>query len=689
MNCFLYLPNIAKKYSMKKILFLFITLFIGNQLLAQSTEDYTVELSAVTQTIPTPKITLNWKRIISETPKYHIYKKSKTATTWGTQIAVLNATDSSFVDSLVIIDSAYEYQVFAMDTPSVTNWSASGYIYAGIKNPAIHNRGAIIVLVDSTFIDSCTANITKLMNDLSGDGWQVYRHNLSRNLADTSIKNLIVHDHTIDASINSLLILGHLAVPYSGDLNPDGHPNHLGAWPADLYYGCLTGWTDTYILDTGAGYIANRNMPGDGKWDQTIIPSFTVLQIGRIDVSNMPSFGRTEVQMMNTYLQKDHTYKMDSLNVHHRALISDNFGAFGGEAFAANGWRNFAPLVSKDSVQSIPFIASLADSSFQWAYGCGGGSFNSAGGIGATTDFAANAENGIFTMLFGSYFGDWNVQDNFLRAPLCANPPALTNCWAGRPNWYFHHMALGESIGYSTKLTQNNNAMLYSRFDTASGYAFASGYGAAFVHVALMGDPSLRTDYIKQASNLTITHGLHNGASLTWAASPDIAVIGYYVYRADSIYGYYKRLSNMLSVTNFHDTVGTNGLKYYMVRPVKLQSTPSGNYYNLGIGITDTATISFPHVYVTNITNVQNELSINVFPNPAKNLLQLSISSSNECTAIICIVNSIGETYYPTSKQLKSGINQYSLNISSIASGMYQVVVSTGTKKIVSKWIKE
>ena len=150
---------------MKKLYFLLITLILGNQLLAQSTEDYTVELSAVTQTIPTPKITLNWKRITSETPKYHIYKKSKTATSWGTQIAVLNATDSTFVDSLVIIDSAYEYQVFAMDTPAVTNWSASGYIYAGIKNPAIHNRGAIIVLVDSTFIDSCSANITKLMND--------------------------------------------------------------------------------------------------------------------------------------------------------------------------------------------------------------------------------------------------------------------------------------------------------------------------------------------------------------------------------------------------------------------------------------------------------------------------------------------------------------------------------------------
>ena len=352
------------------------------------------------------------------------------------------------------------------------------------------------------------------------------------------------------------------------------------------YYSCvggIGGWTDTGT-DILGSYTANQNSPGDGKWAPILIPSPAMLQLGRVDFYNMPSFSATEVQMMNNYLARDQKYKMDSLNIIHRSLISDNFGYFGGEAFAANGWRNFPPLVGRDSVEVIPFISSLATSSYQWAYGCGGGSFTSAGGIGATTDFAANPVNGIFVMLFGSYFGDWNVQDDFLRAPLCASTPALTNCWAGRPNWFFHHMALGENIGYSALLAQNN-AGLYQ----------PTGYGNQFIHVALMGDLSLRTDYINPISNLVVTAPLTGGALLTWVLSPDPAVIGYYVYRADSVYGYYQRLNTTMltsTTTTYHDLTSTAGLKYYMVRPVKLQSTPSGGYYNLGIGITDTVTIA-------------------------------------------------------------------------------------------------
>ena len=64
----------------------------------------------------------------------------------------------------------------------------------------------------------------------------------------------------------------------------------------------------------------------------------------------------------------------------------------------------------------------------------------------------------VFTMLFGSYFGDWNYQNAFLRMPLTQGN-TLTNAWAARPNWHFYHMAMGENIGYSTKLTQNTSSL--------------------------------------------------------------------------------------------------------------------------------------------------------------------------------------------------------------------------------------
>ncbi len=578
---------------------------------AQSVEDFAVEITATTQVSP-PQITLHWKRI-SDTTYYTLFRKEKSALAWDIPFLSLSTTDSTFTDTTVVADSNYEYQIVADHYHDTTYWQGTGYILAGIHSPALHDKGALILLVDSTLSDSCSAAIHTLMKDISCDGWQVIRHDVPRTMHDTGVKALIVADYARYPNVTAVQIVGHIAVPYSGDLNPDGHPDHLGAWPADIYYANLTdAFTDYTVSDTLSSYPANRNRIGDGKWDKTTLNHFSELQVARVDLNNMPAFAHSEAQLTNNYLARDHSYKMDSLNIRHRALINDNFGVFATyyaslwyyEAFASCGWRNFAPLVSRDSIAQLPFISSLNTGSYQWAYGCGGGNFQGASGIGNTDSFATNNVNGIFTMLFGSYFGDWNVQNNFLRAPLCSNVPALTNCWAGRPYWFFHHMALGENIGYSARLSQNNDGTLYGP---------ANIYGIqAYVHEALMGDLSLRSDYIKRASALSISTASHRGANLTWTSSPDAGVTGYYIYRSDSGEFFKYNLLNRTPVTgtSFFDTTGITGLKYYMVRPVKLQVTPSGGYYNLGIGITDSATVYFPAmVFVTGVDTICTGIS--------------------------------------------------------------------------------
>jgi hypothetical protein len=642
---------------------------------AQTAEDVAVELSATVQVSPA-KITLRWKPITAYTPTYSIFKKAKTAVSWGAAITTLTATDSTYVDNAVVADSGYEYQVLAL----AGLLKASGYIYAGIRNPAIHSRGTLVLIVDNTFTLSCKNEISTLMNDLSGDGWQIVRHDFARSATDATIKAAIVADNANYANVKAVLLLGHVAVPYSGDLNPDGHPDHLGAWPADVYYGALSGsWTDVTVNDVTAGYAANRNIPGDGKWDQTGIPSTATLQVSRVDFYDMPAFTATEDQMMKSYLVKDHVYKMDSLAMRHRGIIADNFGYFSGEAFAANGWRNFAPIISRDSVMMVGssmIIPALADSSFQWAYGCGGGTFTSAGGVGATSDFAANPVNGIFTMIFGSYLGDWNVTNNFLRAPLCSPTPALTSCWAGRPNWFLHHMALGENIGYGTLLTQNNISL----------YSTPSNNGANGVHTALMGDLSLRTDYIKPVINLVVTTAAHDGATLNWTASPDPGVIGYYVYRADSAYGYFRRLNtSMVTATTYHDFTGTDGMKYYQVRPVKLQSTPSGTYYNLGVGLTDSLTVTFGPLGVASVTP---SVQVSLFPNPAQGDLNVTVETDVACIASMYFTNEAGQLFSKTTKQLNAGNNRYTVSIADLAPGIYFLMVNTGTATTVQKWVK-
>ena len=118
-----------------------------------------------------------------------------------------------------------------------------------------------------TFSDSLATEIAKLRKDFICDGWLVLQHNVSRTDSVTHIKSLILADYHAD-SINTkaVFLLGHVPVPYSGDINPDGHPDHLGAWPADVYYADMIGnWTDNTINDTLAGRPQNQNRIGDGE----------------------------------------------------------------------------------------------------------------------------------------------------------------------------------------------------------------------------------------------------------------------------------------------------------------------------------------------------------------------------------------------------------------------------------------
>jgi hypothetical protein len=235
-------------------------------------------------------------------------------------------------------------------------------------------------------------------------------------------------------------------------------------------------------------------------------------------------------------------------------------------------------------------------------------------------------------------------------------------------------MALGEHMGYSSMLSQNNEG-LYS----------PTNFGARWVHVALMGDLSLRTDYIKRASNINVVSADSSGATITWTASPDAAVMGYYVYRADSMWGHYSRVSPMVTTTTYTDTVGVSGKKFYMVRPVKLQSTPSGNYYNLGLGVVDSATVYYPASVAYASVKVSK---LSLYPNPATDRMTLEVMAQESGTGLMYIVNSSGQNMYPVSKDLKTGLNTFYLDVSSLPVGMYTVCVRTESGVVAEKFVK-
>jgi hypothetical protein len=179
----------------------------------------------------------------------------------------------------------------------------------------------------------------------------------------------------------------------------------------------------------------------------------------------------------------------------------------------------------------------------------------------------------VFVMLFGSWFGNWDGTDNFMRAFLATPSLGLACCMAGEPHWFVHHMGLGETIGYGTRLSMNNSTLYQSQ----------TNLFPRAIYVALMGDPTLRMDPVSPPGSPNLLKSV-GGVTLTWQASTD-EVSGYYVYRSASPGGPFARLTgSLVAGTTFTDTAVAPGTYTYMVRAVTLQTTPSGSYYNASQG---------------------------------------------------------------------------------------------------------
>ncbi len=470
-----------------------------------------------------------------------------------------------------------------------------GYILAGANMAALENRGSLLLVVDDEYNQPLADEIAQLELDLWGDGWKVHKISVNRNDAVTAVKSLIVNKFQEIADLRMVYLLGHVPVPYSGSFYADGHiESHWGAWPADVFYGEMDGvWTDATVNNTTALDARNHNVSGDGKFDQSNIPSKVELAVGRVDLVNMPSFGLNDEELTRRYLQKAHAFKTGQFDVPRRALVDDNLGVALG-APASSGWRNFAPMFTADSVKALDYFSTMENEAYLWAFGGGSGTPTSANGIGSTQDFATYSLRNIFTMLCGSHFGDWDTPDNFLRAPLASPGWTLTSCWAGNPPFTLHRMAMGEPIGQSLVRTQNATEGDYYP-------------GPQLVHTSLMGDPSLRLHPIKPVENLTATETL-TGVEIAWTAPVGETVSGYNIYRAENSLGSFQKInSDLVSATNYLDPALPSDSAIYMVRAVKLETSGSGSYWNMSLGTTAWS-IGDPCVGL----NVETELSINL-----------------------------------------------------------------------------
>ncbi len=475
---------------------------------------------------------------------------------WTTLAKVLPSGE--FRDPGMARGALYEYAVLR-DAPV----PASRFFCAGHEVPLVDRRGTVVLLIEQSQAAPLEAEVRRLIMDLVGDGWQVVSHQVAAEQSPLEVKQLIAAQPA-----QAVLLLGHVPVPYSGDFRPDGHEDHIGAWPADVYYGALDGeWTDATVTSTNAKSAERQhNVPGDGKFDQSEIPGRVGLAVGRVDFHDLPAFSADETTLLRDYLDRNNAYRQGRLAVESRGWVQDNFAGHP-ERFAYSGWQNLTTLLGPENVVTREW-PNIEPTRSLWFYGCGPGGWQSMAGFGTTAQLATTPLNAVFTLMFGSYFADWDTSNNLMRAALAGDGGALTCGWAGRPHWYLHPMGIGATIGDCLRLTQNN---------PADGYQPVGGFPRS-VHIALLGDPTLRMHRVLPPADLRVA-----GQSLKWRASPQPKV-SYHVYRAATEFGPYERLTPMtIEDCEFTDRNGQPG-QFYMVRAVALQATPTGSYYNASQG---------------------------------------------------------------------------------------------------------
>jgi len=663
---------------------------------AQKVVDYAVRVSATVQKSPA-SITLHWPKDSSAVTGFTIYRKLKTDPTFKTLIKTLTATDTTYTDNSVTAGTYYEYEI--IKTVKASGYYGFGYIASGIEVPATEARGKLILLYDKTFVPTLSAEIARLVLDMTEDGWTVISHAVNISDSVTGIQSIIQADYNADQNnVKAVFLLGHIPVPYSGGnlnygLNPiDGHvPQHEGAWPADIYYADMAGnWSDITVTDTLGEYKAQHNIPGDGKFDQDVIPVSMTLEVGRVDMFDMPSFAPlTETDLIKRYLDKDHNWRMGKVTMQQRGFVKDYFGTEGSgtsaEAFAAAGYKNFAPLFGlKNVIDTGTWETVLSKNSFLWSYGCGPGSITNAAGLSSTSNFAKDSLQTVFITLFGSWFGDWNTTDNYLRAALASKGPILTDAWSGRPQWQFHHMAMGDNIGYSALINFNNYAN--GSGDHLNYFRSAiMGSSDRMIHVALMGDPTLRMHVVQPPGPLSLSLNKLL-VNLSWAASTD-NLVGYYIYRSEGLQQPFVRINkSIVTGTTFTDSNAVNNSRnFYMVRAVKLELNASGSYYNMSQGVMDT--ISLGHVGITPLAVEPKE--INVFPNPGKNIFHISWPGGEAESGQMQVSDILGKELINSGLSNLASSHVIDLDLSKYSNGVYLIRITNGKNIYLQRVVKD
>ena len=558
-----------------------------------------------------------------------IFRRPFGSTNWGVP-RVYNYRGVQFEDRAVESGLAYEYRIWdtnALNSSATRPIVLQQHLTAAMDLPPTHERGKAILMIENSVAPLLSAEIAAWKLNLVGDGWEVVSHLAPRQNDDdfqqnsqsiAEIKSLIDSESATNRT-NVVLLLGHVPVPLSGTIAADGHADHRGAWSADGFYGTTNQhfWTDSLRASTAGGSNSRLfNEPGDGKWDQNYLPQPFGSAVGRIDFARMPAFTNAsflpgypnltvrsaEVELLRQYLNKNHRYRHGELKFQGRF---SGFRGFGQTRDVDNGFYNAQNLsaslygLAEDRFirmrplsQRVSYMFGFHEmNGFSTGILLGWAFRNSSINYRHSAEDLAILENEPsigFYLVYGSYFGDWNLSPNNWMKALLATPNSGLAAFYHYPNkWRLEKLGLGAPLAVG--MQEFNDPTKYENHEVLPNGDVASSYSPDLAPprmLSILGDPTLRVHVLPPPFNPQATVR-ENQVFLSWSPSPANGA-HYYVHRSiNGIDGPFVPLAEAepISSPNWVDSSAPSGPKVYRIRAGKLRQSGSGSYVNLSQGI--------------------------------------------------------------------------------------------------------
>ena len=692
----------TKILAMKKLLSLiFATIIFSNYLPAQiestfnySTEGQRVCLVDISVDLNLTTATLHFKdAALNNTDETAVYRRQQygNGMDWVLQVEGIPAGTNSWTDSNVKLGEVWEYQVKRTNANGV----AIGYATAAILYDQSDYRGQMILVISNDYANELPDKIWRLKKDLTADGWYVNElvvGNGSIYLDDgesvVGVKDsisTIYNNAPVDDKPKVLFILGSVPLPRLGQglQPPDGHIQASGARGSDSYYADVDGiFTDTATYDVPQQYYdLLKNYPGDFRWDQDKIPSELEMAFGRVSFLRVASGAFSEeLAMMESYLDRLHNFRY--------VVGSEKIGQK--TAFNETGYSNSTdasyrclPALSGGQNVSHSSIAN-PDGHNQWTVDNGPFMWYMSNQYLPQLDEWQDI--GMDALVYSSDqsnfgYGDVannsaanNSEESNIRRILSYDTKCLISLWTTSAINVFHQAGIGEPLGYACKFIMDYNTENQNYEKPEQNWDNPDWWNRT--HFNFFGDPTLRLYQTIPPSNLQVAN-TNSEFRLEWNASIDENLLGYHIYKSDSEFGIYQKISGSSPITDLYFTDPFYELNdWYMVRAIAEQTSGSGIFLNPSHGIFVQGDI----VLSANMLNT--EIEVNIYPNPVQSEMTIETKLKIER---IEILDSTGKKLRAMNPPSSSIIR---VPIYDLSQGTYLLKINSNGKSMYNYFVK-